>query len=117
MSAPDNKWLAEAKQVTIALGKQAGFGWASIPNRKLETVSGTEIKPFPKNIGNIIDVIINGRRQQFNTFVHKHMQRERSYIIQIQGIKYNESNSRSWRVWVLAHGVICSHKPETGLLG
>lgn len=46
--APDNKWLAEAKRVTIALGKQAGFGWALIPNRKLETVSGIEIKLLPK---------------------------------------------------------------------
>lgn len=46
--APDNKWLAEAKQVTIALGEKAGFGWASIPNRKLENVSGIEIKPLPK---------------------------------------------------------------------
>lgn len=46
--APDNKWLAEAEQVTIALGEQADFRWASIPNRKLETVSGIEIKPLPK---------------------------------------------------------------------
>lgn len=46
--APDSKWLAEAKQVTIALGEQAGVGWASIPNRKLENVSGIEIKSLLK---------------------------------------------------------------------
>ena len=46
--APENKWLAEAKHITTAPGEQAGFGWVSIPNKKLETVSGIEMNPLPK---------------------------------------------------------------------